>query len=131
MQRKRRQLQKNVLEWTVFAFSCVLVTGVAGYLGYIAMTLEDSPPKIEVKIGKAEKAGDYYRVPVEVENEGDRTAENVHIEIVLERGGKEVEKGDVEIAFLPRLSPRSIEVTFKSDPRQGKLSARVLGFEKP
>jgi uncharacterized protein (TIGR02588 family) len=128
---EKRALQKNALEWIVFAASCVLVLGVVGYLGYVSMTLGDSPPKVEVTIGKAEKAGEYYRVPIEVENRGDRTAESVHIEIVLERNGKEVEKGDVDVAFLPRQSPRTIEVTFKTDPRQGELSSRVLGFEKP
>lgn len=128
---QQNSLQKNALEWSVFAFSCVQVAGVLGYLIYAASTLGNSPANIEIKVGASSSHGEYFRVPLEIENTGDHTAEGVTMEIALEAGGKEIEKNEFEISFLPRGSKREAEVTFKQNPRQGKIRARVLGYEKP
>jgi uncharacterized protein (TIGR02588 family) len=90
----------------------------------------DALPDIQVVTGTPEARTGYFAVPLEVTNKGDQTAEGVHIEVVLRSGGKE-ERADLEIAFLPRRGAREAWVTFKTDPRQGTLEARVLGYEKP
>jgi len=125
-----KKVQKNPLEWTVFGLSAVLIAAVIGFLVYETATLGDAPPDIHVQIGTPQPRAGYFAVPIEVMNKGDHTAEGVHIEVTLKSGGED-EKGDFEIAFLPRRGSREAWVTFKSDPQSGSLEARVLGYEKP
>jgi uncharacterized protein (TIGR02588 family) len=40
-------------------------------------------------------------------------------------------RGELTIAFLPRRATREGWVTFQQDPRAARLTARVLGYEKP
>lgn len=127
-----RKLEKNWLEWLVFAISLVLVVGTLGYLVYDVATLSDTPPNIEFAIGKPIPQSNYFLVPVTVTNRGDETAEAVQIEVVLESGGKPQESGEMEIAFLPRQSTREGWVTFQTNPQTvDQIRARVLGFEQP
>lgn len=125
-----KKINKNWVEWSVFAVSAALILAVISFLVYESFKIGDAPPDIQVKIGVPEQRSGYFAVPVEAMNKGDHTAEGVHIEVVLRSGGKE-ETGEFEIAFLPRRGSREAWVTFKSDPRQGTLEARVLGYEKP
>ena len=122
--------EKNWLEWAVFTLSALLITAVISFLIYETATIGQAPPDIHVQIGTPEPRVGYFAVPIEVLNKGDHTAEGVHVEVVLKTGSEE-ETGDFEIAFLPRRGSREAWVTFKSDPRNGALDARVLGYEKP
>lgn len=125
-------LEKNWLEWIVFAVSLVLVVSVLGYLVYDSATLGDTPPNFEFQVGKPQPQLNHFAVPVAVTNQGDETAEGVQVEVVLESGGKEQESAEFEIAFLPRHSTREGWVTFAADPRTvDQIKVRVLGFEKP
>lgn len=125
-----KKITKNWLEWTVFGASSGLIALVIGFLIFESATLGDALPDIQLQTGTPEARSGYFAVPLEVTNKGDQTAEGVHIEVVLRSGGKE-ERADLEIAFLPRRGTREAWVTFKTDPRQGTLEARVLGYEKP
>jgi uncharacterized protein (TIGR02588 family) len=127
-----RKLEKNWLEWIVFAASLVLVLSTLGYLVYDVATIGEVPPNIEVQLGQPQPQSNRFLVPLSVTNRGGETAQGVHVEVTLESGGKEQESADFEIAFLPRSSTREGWVTFKTDPRSvEQMQARVLGFEKP
>ena len=127
---KTQKPRKNWVEWSVFALSAALILAVVGFLIYETAAIGNAPPDIHLQVGKPEVRTGYFAVPIEVVNKGDHTAEGVHVEVMLRSGGKE-ETGDFEIQFLPRRGSREAWVTFKSDPRQGQLEARVLGYEKP
>jgi uncharacterized protein (TIGR02588 family) len=45
--------------------------------------------------------------------------------------GREPVRGELTIAFLPRRATREGFVTFQQDPRGARLTARVLGYERP
>lgn len=127
-----KNLEKNWLEWLVFAASLLLVLSTLGYLVYDTATIKNAPPNIAFVLGKPQLQLNHFTVPVAVTNEGDETAEGVLIEVVLQKNGKEQESAEFEIAFLPRHSTREGWVTFETDPRTvDEMSARVLGFEKP
>lgn len=126
-----KNIEKNWLEWIVFMVGLVLVVSVLGYLVYASSTLGDAPPSVELKLGKPQPQSKHFLIPVSVTNRGDETAEGVQIEVTLEQGGKEIENGAFEIAFLPRHSTRSGWVSFETDPRTAQIQARVLGFENP
>jgi uncharacterized protein (TIGR02588 family) len=127
-----RKLEKNWLEWIVFAMSLVLVSGTLAYLAYDAATIGDAPPSIEIRTGAAQQRPHNFIIPVTIINHGDVTAEGVHIEVVLENGGQEVERSELDVAFLPRRATREGWVAFQTDPDTAqKINARVLGYEKP
>jgi len=127
-------MQKNWLEWTVFAVGLVLVMGTIGYLTFDMVTARATPPRLEIRLGKPQPMTTgrtkQFLVPVTVTNRGGQTATGVHLEVTLERAGQEPEAADFEIAFMPRQSTRQGGVTFNTDPRQGRLQSRVLGYEE-
>lgn len=126
-----RQLQKNWFEWMVFAVGLVLVVLTLGYLTYEGATMGSEPPSLEVRLGAPEQRAHNFIVPVTVKNHGDQTAGGIHIEVLMESGGEEKARGELDIPFLPRHATREGWVTFDEDPRGAQLKARVLGYEKP
>jgi uncharacterized protein (TIGR02588 family) len=127
------KLQKNRVEWLVFAVSLVLVVSALAYLAYEGATMGNEPPSLEVRLGTPEQRTHNFIVPVTVINHGDETAEGITIEVTSENnaGGAEPVRGELVIAFLPRRATSEGWVTFQQDPRSARLNARVLGYKKP
>jgi uncharacterized protein (TIGR02588 family) len=123
--------RKNVLEWVVFGVSAIAIAAVLTALLLGGTTSGDSPPSLKVSVGAPAAVADSYRVPVVVENTGDRTAEDAHVEVVLTDGEQVVERGELTIAFVPRGSRREGWVTFRHDPRRFTIVARATGFNEP
>jgi uncharacterized protein (TIGR02588 family) len=119
------------VEWVVFAVGLVLVVSALTYLIYDGATMGSDPPSIEVRLGTPEPRAHNFIVPVSVTNHGDETAEGITVEVSMESDGREPTRGELTIAFLPRRATREGFVTFQQDPRAARLSARVLGYEKP
>ena len=129
---KKKKLGKNWFEWIIFGVGLVLVLATLLYLAYDAVTITDAPPSIEVRAGSPEQRPHNFIVPVTLINHGDQTAEGVQVEVVLESGGAEKERGEFAVAFLPRRSTREGWVAFQTDPRTvERIKARVTGYEKP
>ncbi len=126
-----KKVKKNWLEWSVFASGLILVSCTLGYLIYAGVSMGDEPPNIEVRLGTPQQRQFNFIVPVTVINHGDETAEGVRIEVVMESGGEEKGRGELDVAFLPRHATREGWVTFQQDPRTAQLKARVLGYQKP
>ena len=127
---KNRKIEKNWLEWAVFGVGAALVVGVVGFLVYDGATTADAPAEFRIELGRAERRGDGFHLPVRLTNSGGETAEGVIVEVLLEAAGQ-TERGEFVVAFLPRGSTREASVTFHNDPGTGRLRARVLGYEKP
>jgi len=123
------------LEWTVFAVSLVLVASTLAYLTFDAVTAPPTPPRLEIRLGKAQPITvggiKQFAVPVTVVNHGMMTAESVEISVTLQRKGEEPEEAGFTIPFLPRQSTRHGTVTFSADPRSGRLESRIPGYEEP
>ena len=127
-----RKIEKNWLEWSVFAVSTVLVFGVLSVLAYDGWTVQLTPPSLKVHVGPTEYREGYYAVPVTVRNQGFQTAEAVQIQVRLTKHDGSKELGHLEIEFVPRQSLRRGFVTFESDPRTAKsITARPLAFRTP
>lgn len=126
-----QRLDKNWIEWMVFVAGILLVGGVLAFLIYDGATLGDAPPNVEARMGDARTSAHGFVVPVTLENHGDRTAEGVTVEVTLQGADGVEEKGEFQVAFLPRRSTREGYVTFHRDPRAGRVEARVLGYEQP
>jgi uncharacterized protein (TIGR02588 family) len=129
---KKKRLEKNWFEWIIFSVGLVLVLATLGYLAYDAATITDAPPTLEARAGASLERPHNFIIPVTLINHGDQTAEGVLVEVVLESGGQEKERGEMTIAFLPRRSRREGWVAFQTDPRNvERIKARVMGYEKP
>ncbi|HJR06384.1 MAG TPA: hypothetical protein VJ842_03915 [Pyrinomonadaceae bacterium] len=126
------KLKKNWVEWVVFAVGLVLVLAALGYLIYEGATMGSDPPSLEVRLGTPAERTHNFIVPVSVTNHGDETAEGVTVEVMLESGAEqEPARGELTIAFIPRHATREGWVAFQQDPRNARLTARVLGYGKP
>ena len=123
--------KKNVLEWTVFVASALLVLATVGYLAAAALRAKDTPPEVRIFAGPPAAHEGVHRVPLLIRNDGDATAESVHIEVLLLRGEEEVESAELDVAFVPRKSEREAWVTFRHDPRCCAIVTRAVGYEKP
>jgi uncharacterized protein (TIGR02588 family) len=123
--------RKNMLEWAVFGVSVVAIAAVLTALLTGGSNSGDTPPQLIVTVGAPAPVANSYRVPVTVENSGDRTAEDAHIEVSLTRGQETVERGELTIAFVPRGSTRTGWMTFHHDPRLFTIVARATGFNEP
>ena len=126
-----KKVQKNWLEWIVFAVGLILVSYTLGHLIFAGASMGREPPSIEVRLGTPAQRQFNFVVPVKVINHGDETAGGVRIEVVMETGGEEKERAELDVAFLPRHATREGWVTFEQDPRTAQLKARVLGYQKP
>jgi len=128
----KQSLDKNWLEWAVFAVGALLVGAVLAFLIYDGATLGDAPPDVEARTGDVRPSAHGFVVPVTIKNHGDLTAEGVTVEVTVKNADGMEEKGEFQVAFLPRRSVREGYVTFHADPRGGaQVEARVLGYEKP
>jgi uncharacterized protein (TIGR02588 family) len=123
-------MKRNALEWSVFALGLFATLSILGYLGYEIATHRTGVPRVEVTMGQVEKRGDVFLVPVTAKNGSDETLEGVILEASL-RVGKDEQKAQFELAFLPRRSQREGWFTFTQNPERGKLEARAIGYERP
>jgi uncharacterized protein (TIGR02588 family) len=124
-------VRKNALEWSVFAAALLIVGACVGLLAVAMARDVDAPPELIVTAGAAERTAAGYRVPVRVKNEGDGTAADVHLGVTLEQSGREVERVELTLPFVPRHSTREGMVVFRHDPSCCTIAVRALGFEIP
>lgn len=125
------KIQKNPLEWAVFAIGLVVTLGVVGFLAWDAARSGDGPPDLAVELGAPQPRAQGWAVPVTVRNRGEETAEGARVLVTLELPGGEKEEAELELPFVPRRSQREGWVHFLHPPASGRLSGRVTGYEQP
>lgn len=123
--------KKNWLEWSVFALSLVLILATTGVLIREQLSLGEKPAEPHLELGQPVARDGYFAVPVTVTNRGDETAAGVHLAVVLHLPGGAEETAEFDLPYLPRHARREAWITFRQDPRAGKLEPRILGYQKP
>ncbi len=125
-------MNKNWLEWSVFAVSGVVLIFIFGFLAYNAVTSEGDPPAVEVQLGTPVAQGDSFLIPVTFKNRGGQSIEDVQIDVTLIRDGIEVESASITVPFLPRQSTREGWVHFSSDPAQADdIQTQIVSYLVP
>lgn len=122
---------KNAVEWIVFFASAAITAAAVGYLAYSAIREKKTPPDLRITAFDPQPMHSGHRVEVEVRNTGDQTAEQVRVEVALHREGREVERAELDIVFVPRKSARRGWVTFRNDPRGCTIATRAMSYETP
>ena len=89
------------------------------------------PASPRVKVGDPIERDGHYEVPVEVENIGESTAENVQIDATLTMDDDDEQTADQTIDFLAAGETEEVVFLFDDDPSSGELEVRVGGFSVP
>ncbi|HEU0015578.1 MAG TPA: TIGR02588 family protein [Longimicrobium sp.] len=118
-------------EWVAAAVSTVMVVAVIGYLLYQAAGKTRTPPLLEVRADTVVRAGSGWLVQFRVDNRGRTTAGAVGVEGTLEDGGREVERSEAVIDYVPGRSFRDGGLFFTEDPGRYTLRLRALGYDEP
>lgn len=123
--------QKNLVEWLVFGLSLGLVLLVIGVLVFEMLQSDSSPARFEVRIGTIEHAEAALHVPVEVSNLGGRMAEDVLVEVRIERGDV-VDLVELQFPRLARGETATGSAIFpQSSEPPDRIAGRVIGYGEP
>lgn len=124
--------RKNKLEYAVAGLGFLLVLAILGYLIYKTVSYKSEPPQLFLQYFHEPGRYEPYRYHVIVHNKGAETAEGIIIELTLEKGGEELEKAQLDVAYCPKESSREGYVSFIENPSQADtIKARVVSYNKP
>ena len=121
---------KNKLEWVVFALSSLLVIGALSFLVFSAITGENKPADVQVKVGNLTVRGASTIVTLAISNVGSKTASEVNISVIAKYGDKETES-TVVVDFVPKGSNREAIVVFAGDQKPNEIIPRIIGYVEP
>lgn len=121
-------MNKNALEWVVFAASLAAIAVCVGVLGYEQLANTGAPPRLTATVAQIVEQPSGFAIEILIQNGGDRTAENVHLEITIEQTP---DRAEAVVAYVPYRSQRRAWLVLPTDPRGRRLVVRVLGFEEP
>src|SRR5690554_1177888 len=108
----KKEDEKNMLEWAVFSFSLLLILGILGYLINQTATYKPGSPDLDITYVKDPSPHAPYRYFIRIKNDGQETAEEVQIDMVLELDGEELEVASLTIPYSPKESVREGWVVF-------------------
>ena len=120
---------RTAAEWITLAVSAALILAVAGLVTYLTVAGGDRPPVVvatPLTDAIRHEDGRSY-LPVEVENRGDQTAQDVVIRAELATAGA-VETVEFTIDFLAGGGVAEGTVAFATDPTTGALTVGVASF---
>ena len=119
-------------EWVTLSISVLIIASLVGLLTYLYFTQGTDPPIIEVeaKLEEVKQQGDSYYLPLTITNTGEKTAEDVQIEVSLDSGEGDPETVTFTILFLAGSEPDYETAVFTKDPSEGELSY-VISFSTP
>lgn len=126
----KKKENKNWLEWLITIISGILVFFTLGFLVYQLIFEEQTPPNIAVVLGEISRKDDAFAIPIQANNNGTETAENVIIEIIAENGQTE-EKAEITFSYLPGKSSANGWITFTKRPDISSLKTHVVGYTTP
>lgn len=122
--------QIPLAEWIVSAIGLLLVGATVGYMGYAALTLEDSPPDIQVEILSVQPVNNGFLARFRATNHGAQPANEVTI--VGEHGeGAEHEESQAVVDFLPAGSEKGGGLFFLRQPAPEGVTVRATGYQEP
>ncbi len=121
---------KNLLEWTVFGISTVLVLAALAFLTIASVRVDDGPAEMRAVAGSPVSKDGWLRIPVTVRNHGQSVAANVEVRVTLGSGEAKREAG-FTVDFVPRGGSRTGAVSFRDVGGPLELECEVLGYEEP
>lgn len=129
--RKAAPARTPVAEWIAAGLGLALTLAVLGYSLWEGISATPGPPVLTVAVGQvvATKAG--YVAPIRVRNTGGETAASVDVKGELLIPGEPPEERHASFAYVPAGGEIAGGLVFTHDPRDGRLSLSVEGYETP
>jgi uncharacterized protein (TIGR02588 family) len=118
-------------EWVVAALGAVLVAGTIGYLVWLALSRDQTPPDVRVVAGEVLALRHGFLVEFEAVNAGGSAAAELLVEGELEGPDGVIETAEATIDYLPPRSVREGGLLFSRDPRAQTLRLRAKGYVEP
>ena len=127
-----KKVTRNTAEKIVFTLAILVTLAVVATLLLMTFRSGTLPADVVVEaVRKPVRGAGGWRVEVLLRNRGDETAEGIHLVATLVKQGVTIEESDLELAFLPHDSVRSVQFVFEKDPSCCETKVRVTGFEGP
>lgn len=121
---------KNLLEWSVFGLSCLLIVAVIAHLVGEGLRESGAAPRLETTLVSVEKTGDRVVAELLVHNRGGVTAEELRIALVADFPSGE-QRGEIGFDHVPRLGSRRGRVEFLSSEDPRTVTPLVLAYREP
>lgn len=119
-------------EWITLTISILIIASLVGLLTYLHFTQGTKPPiiQVEAKLEEVKQQGDAYYLPLTITNMGEKTAQDVEIQVSLDSGEGDPESIGFTILFLAGSESDYETAVFSNDPSEGELSY-VISFSTP
>jgi uncharacterized protein (TIGR02588 family) len=118
-------------EWAIGIVGFVLVAATIAFLAYQAISRDDAPPDIAIRVEAVTPVQGGYLVEISATNNGGLSAGNVQVQGELRSASATVETTEMTFQYLPARSERKGGLFFVQDPRRHKLVLSARGYEKP
>lgn len=131
---KGKHSGRSIAEWTTLGISMAILLIVIGLVGYQHLFGASQAAVIEVtpRLQQVRQEGDAYYLPVDVTNKGDKTAEDVRVEVSLTPDGRQQKtSSQLRIMFLAGHETSRGTVVFGEDPRRRVLTTEVISYLQP
>lgn len=130
MESETEKNSKNLLEWAVFIVASILVVGALCFLMGEIYRNKQAPAKLRVELKEPMVEGGWIRYPIHIINDGNQVAENVSVQVTLERASVK-ESATMNISFVPSKTTRRGSVAFKGNILPERVECDVLSYEEP
>jgi uncharacterized protein (TIGR02588 family) len=102
-----------------------------GYSLWEGVTHQAGPPELTAEAGAVIATPGGFVTPVTVRNAGDETAASVEVRGELLSPGRPPEERRVTFAYVPGGGKATGGLVFAHDPRVGRLTLSIEGYEEP
>lgn len=104
-------LKYNKLELGTFFLGIAVLMVLISYLVYQIFQEKEAPPNLKITHTYQPQMED-YAFEVKIENSGEKTAEDVRLNMTLYQEGKKTETGEVSFSFVPVKSKKTAYIVF-------------------
>ncbi len=124
--------ERTTAEWVSLVVSVAIVLALVGGLVYQIFVRGNRPPTIEVKplMEEVRQEGGSYYLPLDITNNGDRTAEDIEVMLSLDTGHGDPETMQFQVQFLDGGETENQTVIFQNNPAEGELT-HTASFHVP
>ena len=127
------QQERSLAEWVTLAISAAIVLGLLGLVTYLYLDDGQTSAVIEVTplIDETRESGARFYVPVEIENTGGRTVEQLLVTVSLALPDGSTEDAQFTVDFLAGGASQGAVASFSEDPREHEVSVGAVSYVEP
>ena len=127
------QQERSLAEWVTLAISVAIVLGLLGLVTYLYLDDGLTSAVIEVTplIGETRESGARFYVPVEIENTGGKTVEQLLVTVSLTLPNGSTEDAQFTVDFLAGGASQGAVASFSEDPREHEVGVSAVSYVEP